>query len=699
MGWSSHWRKARSPVGAAAAVGALVGALILLLGVVDLLFEAGFEKTTTSIFLGFLSAPSRLWLQVAGFLLAFLLLHAAFASVVFELPRSFLAVVIPDHVRMRRAQLLVALTATLSVLLLNARVFPHSAYGHALADLMDSTAAFVVVVLMGSASLVVVGLGTAMRIVAMLKRRPREARSPWFLLLVPLALVIGGSFALAGQEPDPRTTFPERPNVVLVGVDGWRLDAAPLTGGNPGLMPFMDSLFSQSAVIAEAYTPHARTYPAWMSILTGKEPPDHGARFNLIADEHLAPGVTLVELLGELGYYSVFAMDERRFANIGTHHGFDREVGPPVGAADFLLGAWGDSPLTNLVVNTVVGRLLFPFSHGNRAAASTYRPATFDRALARAVRAAPDQPLFLAVHFELPHWPYVWGERTTRQFADDSVRGPGGYLATLARVDEQVRELFRALDQEGFLDHAVIAVFSDHGESFASQKVGFKNTNTGRLRQERYGHGTDVLSLSQYQVPLALLRNGPSKRVTPGLRPIRGSLVDLFPTVAEWVGFEVPAGVTGLSLVRELETPSRATWDRPLSLETGFTLPALLGPDVDERQLLDEGAAYYDLKRDGRLTLRGDRLSELLSEKQRAVLLDRWILAAIPGAGGQGVPQLLLADLRSQEYIDLSDGVLPGAPVGELLGHFCERFSGEVRPLFLDPPPMWVQPGLLAQRC
>jgi arylsulfatase A-like enzyme len=689
----NRWQRAPHQAAVAAAVGMLVGIVVLLLGGFGVLLGSGVDKTTTSILLGFLATPSRLWLQVAGFVVAFLTVHIAFAVAVFHLPRPALALVTSDKARLLRLQLLVALLATLSAILLNARIYPNSAYGDGVAALMDSAVA---VFLAGGLSFFVaatVVAGVAMRLRNFLIGGTIQLRPTGGVVslgLVVAASVVGGA-TLMGNAPPERTTFPDRPHVLLIGVDGWRLDTAPFTGGEPGLMPFMDSIFTEAAVIAEAYTPHARTYPAWLTILTGREPPDHGARFNLIADEHVELGETLVDLLGELGYHSLFAMDERRFANLGTHHGFDLVVGPPLGAADFLLGAWGDSPLTNLVVNTSVGRILFPFSHGNRGVAGTYRPATFDRAVAEALRAAPDKPIFLAVHFELPHWPYVWGERPTRLFSDDPVRGPAAYLATLARVDEQVRELFRSLDREGFLEHAVIAVFSDHGESFGSPGVGFTNTRTGQLRQELYGHGSDVMSLSQYRVPMAFLRTGPTGRITPGVRPIRGSLKDLFPTVADWVGFEVPVGVTGLSLARELDSPGGDSWERPLALETGFTLSSLLGPNLHQRRLLDEGSVYYDLRPDGRLTLRDDRLHELIAKKQRAVLLGNWMLAVIPAAEGDSAPRLLLADLESERYVDLSEGDLPGAPAGDLLRHFCERFRGEVDLRLPVPLPAWAR--------
>ena len=183
------------------------------------------------------------------------------------------------------------------------------------------------------------------------------------------------------------------------------------------------------------------------------------------------------------------------------------------------------------------------------------------------------------------------------------------------------------------------------------------------------------------------------------MRPIRASLKDLLPTVADWVGFPVPDGVTGMSLAGELDMPTRASWDRPLALETGFTLPSLLDSDLDERRLMDEGAVYYDLQPDGRLTLREDRLAELMGDKQRAVLFGSWLLAMVPGAVGQAASRLVLANVDTLEYIELDDGDLSGWPTNELLGHLCRRFRREEGLKTLDPPEARWSPMGTEQGC
>jgi hypothetical protein len=669
--------RARPATGVIALMGLVGGLVVLGVGAFDSVLLARYDKETVSIVAGLIATPTMLWAHVAWFLLAFGALHVAFALAVFLLPSPFLARVARTPSEAHQAHYLVALTAVLAVLLLNARVYPRSWFARSLEPFAASPGGTVVLVA------TLGGISTVFALGAMLAFRSRGAKgaatAAGLVALLVLTLAWGGGTPVGTAATRPAPADPATPNVILVGIDGWRLDTAPLTGGRPGDMPFLDSLMATAAVLQESYTSHARTYPAWMTILSGREPVDHGARFNLIGDQHLDLGTTLVDQLRRQGYHAVFAMDERRFANIGYRHGFDQVVAPPMGAADFLLGRWNDTPLTNLVSPLPLARWLFPHTHGNRAAAATYRPGACDAQIARALHRAPEGPLLLAVHYELPHWPYYWGERPGRTFADDPVRGPGGYFQTLARTDEQLRALFGVLAARGSLDHAIVVILSDHGEVFSGGLGSWSSEEGHAPIPGSPGHGTDVLSLDQFRVPLAFVRIGGTP-LPSSVLPVRGSLADIYPTLAEWLGLHSPEGGSGISLAAELLAPTRASWDRPITLETGFSLPSLLDPDLDERRLLDEGARFYDLTPRGRLVLREETLGALMATKQRAVLWDDRMLVARPGGDARSELDFVLADLTRRSYRRATGEVLAEGFPAEAVTRWCEAFSQELHP-------------------
>ena len=73
---------------------------------------------------------------------------------------------------------------------------------------------------------------------------------------------------------------------------------------------------------------------------------------NLLPRDLIHEGDSLPRILSRAGYHTVFAMDEVRFANIDTSYGFDQTITPPIGASEFLIAIFADTPLSNLVMNT-----------------------------------------------------------------------------------------------------------------------------------------------------------------------------------------------------------------------------------------------------------------------------------------------------------------------------------------------------------
>jgi len=309
----------------------------------------------------------------------------------------------------------------------------------------------------------------------------------------------------------------ERPNIIIIGVDALRPDFLGYFGSHLNTVHF-DRFLNHAAVFSEALTPIARTYPAWVSILTGTYPKLTGVRFDLAGQVHFDLNQTLPSILRQQGYTTLFATDEVRFSNIDTQLGFDRLVTPPMGFNDFLLGTMNDFPMANLLVNTPLGRYLFPYSYGNRAAYVTYEPNTFLNLLRPTLEQKREKPLFLAVHLCLPHYPYSWASYpNNNQFLNN-------YRSAIKRADLQVFDLLKMLKKNRLLEHSIVVLLSDHGEALelAGDRVteadlfipGHANKKQliphfyppsvkTELVNQSAGHGTDVLGLSQYHSVLA----------------------------------------------------------------------------------------------------------------------------------------------------------------------------------------------------
>jgi arylsulfatase A-like enzyme len=306
--------------------------------------------------------------------------------------------------------------------------------------------------------------------------------------------------------------------------------------------PFMDEYLAKATIFNEAITPLARTYPSWVGILTGQYPLQSGARTNLAGVAKATLTQTLPALLRNQGYETFYATDETRFSNIDNRFGFDASITPPIGLNDFLLGTFNDFPLSNLIVNSAMGRWLFPYSYANRPAYATYDPNSFLNLLRPTLLRDHHKPLFFAVHFCLPHHPYLYAQMST-----DGRTGQQLYLQSIQRVDLQLQDFFTLLQQAHLLDHAVVVLLSDHGEALElhgdrltvqeayepngqAAPVFYPRSEDMLTMDQSVGHGTDILGLPQYHSLLAFRLYGLGEQAA-GIIPGVVSLLDIKPTI------------------------------------------------------------------------------------------------------------------------------------------------------------------------
>jgi len=160
-----------------------------------------------------------------------------------------------------------------------------------------------------------------------------------------------------------------RPDVLLVTIDTLRADHVGAYGDEQARTPEMDALAARGVRFETAIVPMPRTTPALATLMSGRQPAEHGSRE---VGQALRPDVPLLaEILAANGYQTL-AVSANRVAGPkqGLARGFERFV-----AAE---------DLPNL-----------------RA------PAVSEKAVRLARQARRDQPLFLWVHYFDPHYPYT----------------------------------------------------------------------------------------------------------------------------------------------------------------------------------------------------------------------------------------------------------------------------------------------------
>ena len=458
--------------------------------------------------------------------------------------------------------------------------------------------------------------------------RPRR----WQGAVAALAL-LGLSFwfwPILGTALSRSDTGDSRPHVVILGVDSLRDDLSEASEGRT-LTPNIDAFLADAHRFRDTASPLARTFPAWVSILTGRHPVTTNARFNLMPRALVEEGDTLADALKAKGYQAVFATDEVRFANFDGSYGFDQLITPPIGASDFLIGTVGGLPLVNLIAGTPAGGWLFPAIYANRAAAVTYEPRDFVARLDRELRI--EGPSLLAIHLTLAHWPYSWAGQ---ERPSNPPEFRPAYRRALAEVDRQFADVVELLRKKGVLDNALVVVLSDHGEAlgFKSDSMLRRTGTENEIWDSLWGHGTSVMSPHQYNVVLAM--RGMGRAAIPGTPsehdwPV--DLADVRPTLEELVTGKAPGRVDGISLVPYLAAGGDAPDldGRIRFTETCFNTIKMMKGKITASGLAGEGAIYYELDREsGWVQLKPERLAEVMSKKQRAALSRNSILAAIP---------------------------------------------------------------------
>ena len=396
-----------------------------------------------------------------------------------------------------------------------------------------------------------------------------------------------------------------------------------------------------------------------ISLLTGEYPKHSGARFDLTEQTTLNWQTSLPKILQQHGYETVYAMDETRFSNIKKETGFDYLITPPTGFNDFLLGTFNDFPFSNLVVNSVFGKWLFPYSYANRPAFVTYNPDSFLELLKPTLQKSRIKPLFLAIHFCLSHAPYSWDRGSMN--GDVVAR----YQASLQRTDAQVADFMTLLDKAGLLKHSVIVLLSDHGEALelSGDRItdpelfiaGSSNPkkiiphfyppsfDTEKV-DESAGHGTDVLGLSQYHSLLAFRFNG--MNIQPKIISGIVSLLDIKPTLLSFLKIKATSG-DGDSLLDTIEgKKALISKQKKLFLESDFSPQSVRTVHPETRDVLFEGIDFYQIDPlTTHLTVKKTMGELIISSKQYAYIYGEWMLAIYPQANGAMVP--ILVNLKS----------------------------------------------------
>ena len=307
-----------------------LGVLLLVLSYVRIIGDTQTEGFRSRILLAMFSGDiwgSVLLRNIIWFVLGLLFLHLVFGLIVWALARA-MRVAWPDaRITSGQAVIVWFLLLTIALLANNAAAFPRSSLGGPYALTMMTSLGGV---MLGRWIAFAVLSFAAVTVASALLRRWRAGARPGLRSAAAAALLLAVFCVplVSGFKSSPPRRS-DKPNIILIGIDSLRQDAvAPKS--SPGATPHIERFLRTSVEFTDAITPLARTFPSMMSILTGRHPHQTGAVMNLLPRDMIHEGDTLGRMLSRSGYYSVYSMDEVRFANIDAQLRFrsDRRAHP-----------------------------------------------------------------------------------------------------------------------------------------------------------------------------------------------------------------------------------------------------------------------------------------------------------------------------------------------------------------------------------
>ena len=346
------------------------------------------------------------------------------------------------------------------------------------------------------------------------KPRPRDLILA-VLLPAIVAVIVFFVFFHSGRRA---ATANPGSNVLLITLDTTRADHLGYAGHAAARTANLDRLAASGVRCQAAYSPVPLTLPAHCSIFSGLYPPGHKVRNN---GSYFLPAAvtTLAEILERHGYrtsavVSSFVLDSR----FGLDQGF------AVYDDDFAAG----------------GAKTYD---SQRDAAAVF--AAFSSRLA----GLDGGKFFSWVHFFDPHAPYDPPEPYRSAFAD------APYDGEIAFMDHYVGEIVALLEKKQLLKNTLVVIAGDHGEAFG----------------EHGERGHQVFCYDEnLRVPLIFSAPG---SLPPGLRlKQRASLVDIMPTILEYLRLPVPSSLQGRSLLPAMREGKMPAQD--LYLESFFASEA-----------------------------------------------------------------------------------------------------------------------------
>ena len=343
------------------------------------------------------------------------------------------------------------------------------------------------------------------------------------------------------------------PNIIFIMCDQMRADAVGISGNRNAITPNLDKLANSGVIFRNNLVNNSVCLPSRISMFSGKYPNQTGVMCNQYKGDWLPFGKSLPWYLKQAGY---------RIGYVGKNH------------------TYKESEFVNFDYSSIRAREDFrayskyvpPYWHSDILwpEEDCNPPKNTQEAIQFINENKSGQPFFLHVSYFDPHPPYMAPAEYAQHFNSNDMLLPeyidpaklGPRIAEQQKalrydilpeadlketmryyhasvewgVDHQVGQILKALEEKGIADNTVLVFTSDHGDFMGE----FNMVRKGMFLYDALLH-----------VPMIWYAPG---RIKKGLAIDNLTQnVDIFPTLLDFAGVDIPQQLVGRSLRKELQ--------------------------------------------------------------------------------------------------------------------------------------------------
>lgn len=362
-----------------------------------------------------------------------------------------------------------------------------------------------------------------------------------------------------------KNTNSKKPNILILASDALRPDHLSANGYFRETSPNMDKLINTGVNFENTFIEVPRTFPSWVSTLTGQYSATHGIRHMFPTSRDVNHDFkSIVKILKSNGYYTAAVADYAGDIFTRIELGFEK-VDTPFFNLNAILKQAILEPHVFIMpfLTNKFGLELFDVLKDS---AYFCPPDLLKERVIKSINQSSNRPFFITTFFSSTHFPYAPPYPYYKKYAEQNYNGPYRFLKQkiisldgqeaekeiskkdikqvnalydggIKAFDDSVGGIIDYLDKTGLRDNTIIIILADHGENLYEENLGM-------------GHGEHFRGKYAIKVPFVInynkLKNKTIKNVV--------RQVDIAPTILELTNIKIPGTIEGKSVLSMVNT-------------------------------------------------------------------------------------------------------------------------------------------------